>query len=391
MLIETIDCQKIVNRLMNLLENNINIMNEKGIIIASGDKDRIQTFHEAAKAAINERKVITVDEDKYKKEIYSGAQKGINIPIYYNSQIVGVVGISGEPSKVEGYGIIVKELVELMIQNEESKKIELYQSRSVRNFAKELIKEHREEDRELFSYRSQLVDFKLDVPRVVIVADANFFSSYIEQYGEDSEVTREMIKQNIVDIINGLSKPRIDLAINLYMDRFVILKNCSDDTEEYCKLLQKELSKKYILKFNMGIGSVCNKFEDYNKSYILASKALDIGKKLNPDKNLFFVDDYKLQMLMSNLTNDQKQEYLSNMGLLKLANSMDNNTVELMNTIKVYFECGMNLQTTANKLFLHRNTVNYRINKFKESFGFDLNNPYKCAMLYIAINLLELR
>jgi carbohydrate diacid regulator len=391
MLIETIDCQNIVSRLINLLGNNINIMNEKGIIIASGDKGRINTFHEAAMAALNEKREIIVDSDKFKKEAYEGAKKGVNIPIYHNNQAVGVVGITGEPSKIKDYGIIVKELVELMIQQEETKKIELYQSRSVRNFAKELIKDHDGEDKELFSYKSQLVDFKLDIPRVVIVADVNFYSSYVQQYGEDSEVTKEMVKQSIVDIINKLSKSGVDLAINLYMDRFVIFKNCSDDVKAYCQKLQKELSSKFILKLSIGIGSTCKKIEDYSKSYILASKIVSIGQKINPDKSIYFADEYKLQLLLSYLTNEQKDECLTNIGFIQSLDNVSNNTSELLNTVKVYFESGMNLQTTANKSFLHRNTVNYRINKFKETYGIDINDPYNCAMVYMSINLLKLK
>lgn len=49
------DYQKIVNRLMNILGKNINIMDTKGVIIASGDSTRIGSFHEGAKLQPRER------------------------------------------------------------------------------------------------------------------------------------------------------------------------------------------------------------------------------------------------------------------------------------------------------------------------------------------------
>jgi carbohydrate diacid regulator len=390
MLMKMVDCQKIVNRLMNMLGNNINIMDESGLIVASGDKDRINTIHEAARIAIREKRNIIVNEDNIDKT-YKGCKKGVNIPIFYNGQIIGVVGITGDPSTVEGYGVIVKELVELMIQEDERKRFELFQSRAIKSFAKELIKDHGEGDNDILSYRAQLVDFKFDVSRVVIVVDVCFFSSYLKDYGEQSEINIQMLKQDIVDLIGRLSSPGLDFVFNLTGNRFVILKSCKTNIEEYCKKIQEQLNQKYILKLDMGIGSICERLEDYNKSYILANKIVNIGEIINPQKNIHFVKDYKLQLLLSYLTKEQKEEYLENIGFSNTPKNADSSLNDIFQSIKVYFENGMNIQATANKLFVHRNTINYRINKFEEIYGIDVTIPYNCMMVYIKINLIELK
>ena len=75
MLDELVDCQRIVDKLMHLLGNNINIMNNKGVIIASGETKRINTIHEAAKLAIEEGREIIVDECNGKMDKYKGSKK----------------------------------------------------------------------------------------------------------------------------------------------------------------------------------------------------------------------------------------------------------------------------------------------------------------------------
>ena len=106
MTIETIETQNIVNRLINILGKNINIMNKDGTIIASGDKSRIGDFHGAAKDAIDQKSEVIVNENSQAK--YAGSKAGVNIPIYYKGEALGVVGITCEPAEVKGYGLIVK-------------------------------------------------------------------------------------------------------------------------------------------------------------------------------------------------------------------------------------------------------------------------------------------
>jgi len=48
----------------------------------------------------------------------------------------------------------------------------------------------------------------------------------------------------------------------------------------------------------------------------------------------------------------------------------------------------MNINRAAEKLYVHRNTVIYRMNKAKEIFNMDISKPYECMIIYLSINLL---
>ena len=119
--LDKIQANKIVEKLMADIPYNINIMDERGKIIASGDSARIGERHRGAERAINERKNIEIYKDT------SLEKKGTNEPIILNNHILGVVGISGEPDEVRKFTKLVRSIVlllteELNTQQEREKK-----------------------------------------------------------------------------------------------------------------------------------------------------------------------------------------------------------------------------------------------------------------------------
>ncbi|MGT2934188.1 CdaR family transcriptional regulator [Streptococcus catagoni] len=103
--------KKIVQKLMADIPYNINIMDETGKIIASGDSDRIGERHRGAERAICERKNIEIYKDT------SLEKKGTNEPIIIDGQVLGVVGISGDPEEVCKFTKLVRSIV--ILQTEE--------------------------------------------------------------------------------------------------------------------------------------------------------------------------------------------------------------------------------------------------------------------------------
>ncbi|MHB1393810.1 MAG: CdaR family transcriptional regulator [Clostridia bacterium] len=383
--IEMIDCQEIVSRVMNILGKNINIMNEKGIIIASGDERRIGTFHEAAKIVVESNSEIIVDNNN----MFKGCKKGVNLPIYHDKRILGVIGITGEPADVKGYGIIVKELVELMIQEDERKKTEMFQAKALMNFANELIKEQDKQNLEMLRLRSHLIDFDLKTKRAIIVADICNFSKVIENCSNEQEIMVQQLKQGIIDNVTNILNRQHDLIFNLSEDRFIIFKCFDTDILSFCRKVEESLKANLGLQMYIGIGSSCADIRDYYKSYMLSNRVVNIGRKLDPDKLIYSSEDYRIQLLLQSVKEEQKEEYTEYFYKL-FNNKSDKHIKELLDTARTYFEKGMNIKATAEAMFVHRNTVLYRINKLKEQYGQDITEPYTCMLLYIGMNLTDL-
>ncbi|WP_373796858.1 sugar diacid recognition domain-containing protein [Neisseria dentiae] len=106
--------QQIVQRTMAIIDCNINIMNEKGEIIASGDTSRIGEIHDGALLALSQNRVVPIHEQK----VYDmmGVKPGINFPLRLNDKIVGVIGLTGDPVQLNEFGKLVCMTAEMMLE-----------------------------------------------------------------------------------------------------------------------------------------------------------------------------------------------------------------------------------------------------------------------------------
>ena len=84
--------EKIIDKLADCTDYNVNIMNDKGIIVASKDKSRVGTFHEVALEIVQKK----LDYKEVEAEdTFLGAKPGINMPLEHKKTIIGVLGLTG--------------------------------------------------------------------------------------------------------------------------------------------------------------------------------------------------------------------------------------------------------------------------------------------------------
>jgi carbohydrate diacid regulator len=105
---------RIVTKTMEATQLNINVMDRNGIIISSSDPARIHTFHEGAFQVISSGREIVISSEE--SLVLQGSKPGINLPIWFHDQIVGVIGISGRPDEVIHFGKAVKIMTETMLE-----------------------------------------------------------------------------------------------------------------------------------------------------------------------------------------------------------------------------------------------------------------------------------
>ncbi len=88
--------RQIVERTMKIIHYSVNVMDEQGRIIGSGDPVRINQRHDGAILAINDNRVVEIDQATANQ--LKGVKPGINLPIIFHHQVIGgVIGISGVP------------------------------------------------------------------------------------------------------------------------------------------------------------------------------------------------------------------------------------------------------------------------------------------------------
>ena len=92
--------REMVEAVSGLVEGRtINLMDTKGIIVASSDPARVGSFHQGAMEAVRTGKMVNITKEQVPD--YSGAREGCNMPLRVNGAIIGVVGIRGDPPEIQ--------------------------------------------------------------------------------------------------------------------------------------------------------------------------------------------------------------------------------------------------------------------------------------------------
>ena len=107
--------QDIVDRAMAILPCNVNVMDSQGLILGSGEPERINTRHEGAQLVLANGRVVELDVDAAK--CLKGVQPGVNLPLMLDGRLIGVLGLTGEPQQLRTYGELVRMTAEMLLRN----------------------------------------------------------------------------------------------------------------------------------------------------------------------------------------------------------------------------------------------------------------------------------
>ena len=122
-----------------------------------------------------------------------------------------------------------------------------------------------------------------------------------------------------------------------------------------------------------------------------ARKALQLGEALDPDAACYLYQDYSLHYMMELALKNESMSAFCPPQLQKLIDYTQKNGPELLDTLRVYLRCGRSKAETAKKLFVHVNTMKYRIAQIQEITGLDLSDDETALELLLAFKMVEYR
>jgi len=194
--ISTKMAQEIVTQMNTIIDQDINFMNNEAQIIASTNYQRVGQFHEGAKKVLSTEEALVIEDDS----LYYGSKNGINIPIKFEEQIIGVIGITGNKDIVSKCGEIIRKMSEILIKEDYLKNI---------NFKKRLRNRYLIEDI-IYSNEPQLLEtFDDECIAIVgkpygdLVLDYDYIYTILE---EDDEIVNDSVYAIINDAIYLLFK-----------------------------------------------------------------------------------------------------------------------------------------------------------------------------------------
>lgn len=356
--------QNIVQRAMKIIGNSVNVMDENGIIIASGNPARLNQRHTGAVLAVRENRIIEIDDILAKK--WNGeVQPGINVPINYLGEILGVIGISGIPEQVKPYAELVKMTAELIIEQYILLEKERWERRYKEEFILQLLKGGLEEQAQ--QQQADFFAFDLNVPRAVVLIKL-LHSTPVQL-------------QNLVAYSEQFS-PKIPHAV-LSLEKIALLMPVSSIEE---LIQRKQLSKllppdSAYQDYKISVGAYTNEHFPLHLSYQTAVTTLHYGLKFFPKKSQYFFSQYKLPVLLNHLADSWQATEL----LEPLQKLYQKDTHHLLQkTLQQYFLSNCDLTLTSQKLFIHVNTLRYRLTKIEQITSLSFNNISDFFVLYLS-------
>lgn len=138
----------------------------------------------------------------------------------------------------------------------------------------------------------------------------------------------------------------------------------------------------------LAIGGVTEKIEDYSVSYMQAKKCLNVVKSRFKEMGFALFDDLGAYTLLHEIDGRMVAIFVQD-HIGPLLNSEGKN-MDLLKTLQVYLSHNGNMTETAKELYIHRSTLQYRLEKIEDLLQVDLDNAEHRFNLNMAIKLYDL-
>ena len=221
-------------------------------------------------------------------------------------------------------------------------------------------------------------------------------------YIKSKELRFNAEETRVVFLIKFHSKSDVlsfDMVQNIFPDKnkdyviatgeqdIVLVKEVKPNTdikeiEKIAKSIADTLNSEFYVKVSIGIGTVVDNIKDLARSYKEAQVAYEVGKVFDTEKSIVSYDNLGIARLVYQLPTTLCEMFLKEIFKNGSIDSLDQETLF---TIQRFFENNLNVSETSRKLFVHRNTLVYRLEKIKKLTGLDLREFEDAIVFKVAL------
>ncbi len=178
-----------------------------------------------------------------------------------------------------------------------------------------------------------------------------------------------------------------DFVININEHDIALVKEIkagieSKDLEKLAGSIVDTLSSEFYTHCTVGIGTVVTGVKDLSRSFKEAQSALEVGKVFDTERSIISYDNLGIARLIYQLPITLCEMFLKEVFKKSSIESLDQETLF---TIQKFFENSLNVSETSRKLFVHRNTLVYRLEKIKKLTGLDLREFEDAIVFKVAL------
>ena len=216
--------------------------------------------------------------------------------------------------------------------------------------------------------RSGELQIDADVPRVAFI---------VQIPGNETGVVQ--LLQNMF--------PDQDFVINIDNKNIVVIKTLSagsnsDFMVKTANAIVETINSELMLKVFVGIGTPVDSINDISRSYSEARLAIEIGRVFEGDKYILSYEELGIGRLIYQLPSKLCELFLDEIFKKDGLEVLDDETLQ---TIDKFFENNLNVSETSRQLFVHRNTLVYRLDKIERLTGLDLRKFDDAVVFKVAV------
>jgi DNA-binding PucR family transcriptional regulator len=251
---------------------------------------------------------------------------------------------------------------------------------SMENFMKEVMFNDIDYSEEIQN-RAMLYGYNPDFEYCSLVVNIDNFTNFVggsEEWDEETELrTKEQVEQKIMSVMNRFNKKTIHVSQSNSI--IVIFPVNEKDKAHSIDLIANDIIHEIAIKIkalqiSIGIGSCWRKLQDLKKSVYKSQKALKVLRIKGSENRVCKYSDIGIYRLLFELEKNNEMKVLYEETLGELIAYDKKNSTDLVNTLEALINKDCNLIRTAEALFIHKNTLKYRIKRIEEILQCDLKN-----------------
>ncbi|MGG0644579.1 sugar diacid recognition domain-containing protein [Sporosarcina gallistercoris] len=380
--------QSIVDQFSSILNIPISITDNEGLVIGSTDNKRLGSHHMATAEVTRSGKMMFFTKEQTTELV--NVLPGIAAPLRFQQETVGVLGLIGDPVKVERYVQFVQSHIEMLLMEQHRSRTVASQMETMRDFFIRLLSYKETADFKSIHSYCELHGFPLGKPKRAILLNllsSDEPSASFEQtqlFNQEDQELYAFLKNLFIKNEQGIIVPLpagewLILVVDHNQDRTSMMKRLELASDKLRIFLEtREIGKRFMFSF----GGPSPSIESLLESYEDCRRALEIAKRHQFQQSIVSLDDWSLLSHGVEEIILPAQRTLDN-HIEKLLNHV-NGTV-LIESFLVYCDEQLNMSQAARKLYIHRNTLLYRLQQLQEILCIDLNSFKQCTLLYLAL------
>ena len=223
--------------------------------------------------------------------------------------------------------------------------------------------------------RAKKLHLEVEAKRIVYLVETKVESESIAK-----EMLRSLFSQQNGDFVTSVDERNVVLIKSLRKE------DTEEEIQQTANTIVDMLNSEAMLSVKVSYGTVVGELKDVSKSYKEAKMALDVGKIFYIEKSVIGYEKLGIGRLIYQLPVSLCRMFMSEIFGDNLPDKLDEET---QITIHKFFENSLNVSETARQLYIHRNTLVYRIEKLEKETGLDIRNfddalTFKIALMVVS-------